>query len=136
MRQLSQERLVARLSSFFGVLALLLAALGLYGVTSYAVTRRHTELGIRMALGTAPRQVATLVLSTVVRLVGTGLVTGALVAWWATGFIEGLLFERSGRDVPTMLGAAGILSAVALLAGWLPARRAARIDPAQVLRDA
>ena len=133
---LSQERLVARLSAFFGVLALVLAALGLYGITSYSVTRRHTELGIRMALGTAPRQVAGLVLSNVAKLVALGLVSGALVSWWASRFIRGLLFELEPNDLLTMGAAAAVLAFVALLASWLPARRAARIDPAQVLRDA
>lgn len=133
---LSRERLVARLSSFFGLLALLLAALGLYGTTSYAVTRRHTELGIRMALGTAPRQIATLVLSSVARLLVIGLVAGGVVAWWASRFIESMLYELDAHDLPTRVGAAMVLAVVALLAGWLPARRAARIDPAQVLRDA
>lgn len=133
---LSRERLVARLSSFFGLLALVLAALGLYGTTSYAVTRRHTELGIRMALGTAPRQIATLVLSSVARLLAIGLAAGGVVAWWASRFIEPMLFELGAHDLPTLVGAATVLAVVALLAGWLPARRAARIDPAQVLRDA
>ncbi|HEX7123728.1 MAG TPA: FtsX-like permease family protein [Gemmatimonadaceae bacterium] len=133
---LSRERLVARLSSFFGLLALLLAALGLYGTTSYAVSRRHTELGIRMALGTAPRQIATLVLSSVARLLVIGLVAGGVVAWWASRFIESMLYELGAHDLPTLVGAATVLAVVALLAGWLPARRAARIDPARVLRDA
>ena len=132
---LAQERLVARLSAFFGVLALILAALGLYGITSYSVTRRHTELGIRMALGTAPRQVAGLVLSTVAKLVVAGLVAGAVVSWWASRFIEGMLFDLAPHDIPTMAGAAALLGIVALLSGWFPARRAASIDPARILRD-
>jgi putative ABC transport system permease protein len=133
---LSQERLVARLSACFSVLALLLAALGLYGITSYSVTRRHTELGIRLALGTAPRQVAGLVLSNVAKLVAVGLVAGLIVSWWASRFIRGMLFALEPGDVPTMVAATTVLVCVALLASWLPARRAARIDPAQILRDA
>jgi predicted permease len=132
---LSQERLVARLSGFFGVLALILAALGLYGVTSYSVTRRHTELGIRMALGTAPRQIAGLVLATVARLVVLGIVIGIVVSWWSVRFVQGLLYALEPRDVPTLVGASTLLVAVAFLAAWLPAWRASRIDPAQVLRD-
>jgi ABC-type antimicrobial peptide transport system permease subunit len=88
---LSQERLVARLSGFFGVLAIILAALGLYGVTSYSVNRRHTELGIRMALGTTPAAVVGIVLARVAILVGGGLMIGALVSWWAATFTSALL---------------------------------------------
>lgn len=133
---LSQERLVARLSGFFGGLALILAALGLYGVTSYSVNRRHTELGIRMALGTTPAAVVRLVIARVAVLVGAGLVLGAIVSLWATRFTSTLLFGLAPRDVPTMVGAALLLAGVAGLSAWLPARRAARIDPASVLRDA
>jgi putative ABC transport system permease protein len=133
---LSQERLVARLSGFFGVLALILAALGLYGVTSYSVSRRHTELGIRMALGTTPAAVVRIVIARVAVLVGCGLLLGAMVSWWATQFTSALVFGLAPRDVPTMVGAALLLAGVAGLSAWLPARRAARIDPARVLRDA
>jgi putative ABC transport system permease protein len=132
---LSQERLVARLSGFFGVLALILAALGLYGVTSYSVNRRHTELGIRMALGTTPGAVVRLVVRRVSVLVGFGLLLGILASVWATRFTSALLFGLSPRDLPTIVSAALLLSAVAAFSAWLPARRAARIDPAQVLRD-
>jgi predicted permease len=131
---LSQERLVARLSGFFGVLALILAALGLYGVTSYSVNRRHTEIGIRMALGTTPAAVVRLVVGRVSLLVGLGLLLGTIASLWATRFTSALLFGLSPRDMPTIVGAALVLSAVAAFSAWLPARRAARIDPAQVLR--
>ena len=132
---LSRERLVAKLSGFFGVLALILAALGLYGVTSYSVNRRHTELGIRMALGTAPSAVVRLVLSRVGMLVAGGLLIGTLVSWWATQFTGALLYNLAPRDVPTMVGAVLVLASVAAFAAWVPARRAARIDPASVMRD-
>ena len=132
---LARERLVARLSAFFGILALILAALGLYGVTSYSVQRRHTELGIRMALGTTPTAVVGIVLRRVGLLAAGGLVAGALVSWWATKFTSALLYDLTPRDVPTIIGAMLILATVAGFAGWLPARRAARIDPAQVLRN-
>jgi predicted permease len=131
----SQERLVARLSGFFGLLALILAALGLYGVTSYSVTQRNAELGIRMALGTPPDAIARLVLRRVAALLAIGLAAGALVSWWSVQLVQGLLFGLEARDLPTMAGAASLLTVVALLSGWLPARRAAAIDPAQVLRD-
>lgn len=132
---LTQERLVATLSGFFGALALLLAALGLYGITAYAVSRRHIELGIRMALGTTPAGVVRLVLARVALLVGGGVLIGAVTIWWASAFIESLLFGLAPRDPATIVGAIVMLAAAGALAGWLPARRAARIDPACVLRE-
>jgi predicted permease len=133
---LTQERLIATLSGFFGGLALLLAGLGLYGVTSYAVNRRRSEIGIRMALGAAPGGVVRLVLHRVALLVGAGVIAGVLVSLWAARFVDTLLFGLAPRDPMTLAAAALILSAVGALAGWIPARRASRIDPAQVLRDA
>jgi len=132
---LTQERLVATLSGFFGGLALLLAGLGLYGVTAYAVSRRRTEIGIRMALGAAPSGVIWLVLSRVTVLVGIGVVVGAGVSVWASQFVASLLYGLQPRDPVTLVGSAVTLAAVGALAGWLPARRASRIDPAEVLRD-
>ena len=132
---LSRERLVAKLSGFFGALALILAALGLYGVTSYSVNRRHTELGIRMALGTTPSAVVRLVLSRVAILVAGGLLIGTIVSWWATQFTGAMLYNLAARDVPTILGAILTLATVAAISAWLPARRASRIDPASVMRD-
>jgi predicted permease len=133
---LTQERIVATLSGLFGGLALLLAGLGLYGVTSYAVTRRRTEIGIRMALGAAPAGVVRLVLRRVALLVGGGVIIGAIASLWVATFVETLLFGLKPRDPATLVGAASVLAAVGAIAGWLPARRAARIEPAEVLRDA
>jgi predicted permease len=132
---LIQERLVAILSGFFGGLALLLAGLGLYGVTSYAVSRRRTEIGIRLALGAAPAGVVRLVLVRVAALVASGILVGALASLWAARFVETLLFGLTARDTATLVGAILVLAAVGALAGWIPAFRASRIDPAQVLRD-
>jgi predicted permease len=132
---LTQERIVAMLSGFFGGLALLLAALGLYGVTSYAVSRRRTEIGIRMALGAAPGGVIRLVLRRVAILVGLGVVVGAGVSLWAARFVQTLLYGLQPRDPLTVVAAAALLGTIGALAGWLPARRASRIDPARVLRD-
>ena len=132
---LTQERVVAMLSGFFGALALLLAGLGLYGVTSYAVSRRRTEIGIRMALGAEPARVVRLVLSRVTGLVAIGVVVGAGISLWASKFVAALLYGLEPRDPVTLVGAALVLGAVGAAAGWLPAFRASRIDPAEVLRD-
>jgi putative ABC transport system permease protein len=132
---LARERVVAMLGGFFGAMALLLAGLGLYGVTSYAVSRRRTEIGIRMALGAAPAGVVRLVLSRVTLLVGMGVAVGASVSIWAAKLVAALVYGLEPRDPLTFIGAALVLSMVGALAGWLPARRAARIDPAQVLRE-
>jgi len=132
---MTQERVVAMLSTFFGALALLLAGLGLYGVTSYAVARRRTEIGIRMALGAAPQGVVRLVLGRVTVLVAVGIAIGAGVSTWASQFVSTLLFGLQPRDPATLAGAAITLMVVGAAAGWLPAYRASRIDPAEVLRD-
>jgi predicted permease len=132
---LTQERVVAILSGFFGALALLLAALGLYGVTSYAVSRRRTELGIRMALGAAPGGVVRLVLRRVALLVGIGVLVGSGLSLWAARFVSTLLYGLQPRDPATLVAAVAVLASIGALAGWLPARRASRIDPARVLRE-
>jgi putative ABC transport system permease protein len=132
---LSQERLVAMLSGLFGALALLLAALGLYGVTSHAVARRRTEIGIRMALGAAPTSVVRLVLGRVSLLVSLGVLVGIGVSAWASKFVATLLYGLEPRDPATLVGASVTLVAVSSVASWLPAWRASRIDPAEVLRE-
>ncbi len=130
-----RERVVAMLSGFFSGLALLLAALGLHGVMSYAVTRRRTEIGIRMALGAAPGAVVRLVVSRVCLLVGLGVAIGEGISLWASRFVASLVYGVEPRDPLTLIGAMATLTAVGCFAGWLPAWRAARIDPAQVLRE-
>jgi putative ABC transport system permease protein len=132
---LVQERLVAAVSGFFGALALLLAGLGLYGVTSYAVTRQRREIGIRLALGASPPHVVRQVLARVAIMVVTGLAIGTAVSVWATRFIATLLFGLEPRDPITFGGSALTLAAVGLLAGIIPALGAASIDPAQTLRN-
>jgi predicted permease len=132
---LAQDRIVAELSGFFGGLALLLAGLGLYGVTSYAVTRRRAELGIRMALGAAPATVIRLVLARVSALVAAGVAVGTVLALAAARFVTALLYGLEPRDPATLAAAAITLAAVGVFAGWLPAYRASRIDPAEVLRE-
>lgn len=131
----TQERLVASLSAFFGGLALLLAAIGLYGVMSYAVTQRRNEIGIRMALGAEPGRVMRLVLGQVTLVTAAGLAAGILAAAGAGRFVNGLLFGLATTDA-TMLGlAAAALALAALAAAAIPARRAARVDPMTALRD-
>ena len=130
-----QERLVAILSAFFGGLAMLLAALGLYGVTSYSVHRRRAELAVRMALGASTRGVISMVLRRVGVLLLCGAAIGLALTLWATRFISTLLFKVDARDAATIGGAGLILLVVGLFAGWLPARRVARLDPTAALRQ-
>jgi predicted permease len=130
-----QERLVATLSAFFGGLALLLAALGLYGVMSYSVSRRRNEIGIRMALGAEPERVIVLVLRHVAVITMIGLVVGAAAAVGSGRFINALLFNLAATDRTMIAITAVTLAAAAAIAGYLPARRAARIDPMVALRE-
>jgi putative ABC transport system permease protein len=132
---LIQERIVAMLSGFFGGLALLLAGLGLYGVTSYAVSRRRSEIGIRMALGADPGGVVVMVLRRVAVLVGLGTIAGVAMSLWASRFVTTLLYGLEPRDPLTLAAAVVVLAAIGAAAGWLPARRASRIDPARVLHE-
>jgi len=130
-----QERLVAMLGGFFGGLALVLAAVGLYGVTAYGVNRRRAEIGVRMALGADPSGVIRLVLGRLVLLMAFGVAAGLALSWWTSRFVSTLLFGLGPRDPATFAAAAILLAAIGLLAGWIPARRASRIDPVRVLRE-
>ncbi|OFW21637.1 MAG: hypothetical protein A3G21_14665 [Acidobacteria bacterium RIFCSPLOWO2_12_FULL_66_21] len=132
---LVQERVVAILSAFFGGLALLLAGLGLYGVTAYAVGRRRAEIGVRMALGSTPGAVVRLVLARVAVLVAIGIAAGTGLSLWLSRLVASLLFGLEPREPLTFVFAAVVLGSVGALAGWLPARRASHIDPARVLRE-
>jgi len=129
-----QERLIAKLSSFFGLLAVVLAAIGLYGVMSYAVARRINEIGIRMALGAARSNVIGMILGEVAMVIAFGGVAGIGVAFAATRLLKSFLFGLTAMDPISFGGAAALLAVVGALAGYLPARRAARIDPMVALR--
>jgi ABC-type antimicrobial peptide transport system permease subunit len=131
---LTQERLVAMLSSFFGLLALLLVSVGLYGVMSYTVTRRTAEIGIRMALGARRADVLWLVLRETLVLLLAGAALGLPAALGAGRLISSMLFGLTPADSVTIVAAVAFLLAVATLAGYLPARRASRIDPMTALR--
>lgn len=133
-RMLTSERLFARLSAFFGGLALLLAGLGLYGLLSYQVVRRTGEIGLRVALGALPRRVVWLVVQESLLLVGLGLVLGLGAAAGASTYIASQLYGLTASDPATYAGVAGVLLLVALLAALLPARRAVRVDPMVALR--
>jgi len=132
---LNRERLLASLSGFFGVLALLLAAIGLYGVMSYNVARRRSEIGIRMALGADHKTILWMILREVLLLVALGMAVGFVAAAATTHLIRGMLYDISPSDPGTLAIAGTVLLAVAVLAGYLPARRAARLDPMTTLRE-
>lgn len=131
---LVRERLLATLSSFFSALALLLAMIGLYGVLSYLVTQRQTEFGIRMALGAQPRSVLRLVMVDVLAILTGGLAVGVGISLVCTRFLQEMLFGLGPRDLSTMVAAVCVLSAIAILAGGIPAWRASRVDPMVALR--
>jgi predicted permease len=131
---LSQERLLSQLTAFFGLLALLLAAIGLYGVLAYGVSQRTSEIGIRMALGAEPAQVLETVFGTAMRWVGAGIVIGLAAAVAASRSLSSLLFGLDPIDPVTLLLTTGVLVVVAAVAAYGPARRASRLDPVRALR--
>ena len=133
-QDLVEERVTALLSGFFAALALLLACIGLYGLMSYAVTRRTREIGIRVALGAQRENVLWIVLRETLTLALLGIAIGIPVALAASRLIAAMLFGITPTDLPTMLGVNLLLLAVAVLAGYLPARRASSIDPIVALR--
>ncbi len=132
---LNRERLLATLSGFFGGLALLLAAIGLYGVMSYSVAQRRNEIGIRMALGAEQARVMRMVLGEVALLIGMGLIAGIAAALASTKLIATFLYGVQPRDATTLILCATLLAGVAVLAGYLPARRASQLDPMVALRE-
>ena len=131
---LRQERLVAQLVSFFGLLALVLACVGLYGIMAHAVVRRTNEIGIRLALGAERRDIIWMVLKETLMLVVIGIAVGVPAALGAAKLISSQLFGLKPSDPVTLLTAVVLLTLVAALAGYLPARRASRVDPLVALR--
>ena len=133
-RSITNQRLVAQLSAFFGLLAVLLSCIGIYGVMSYTVMRRTNDIGIRMALGADRLHVRWQVMREVLVLVAAGTAIGIPVALIGDRLISSMLFGLRSTDVVSLFSALGLLSAVAVIAGYLPARRASLIDPMVALR--
>jgi predicted permease len=132
---LTRERLMAQLAGALGVLALILAGLGLYGVTAYAISRQRIEIAVRIAIGALPGHVITVVLARVWLVIGLGIVAGTGISLWASRFVGGLIYGLSPHEPTTLVGAAVLLYAMGTAAAWLPTRRAARMDPVAVLRE-
>jgi ABC-type antimicrobial peptide transport system permease subunit len=134
-RALLQQRFVATLGGFFGVVALLLAAVGIYGVMSQTVTRRTREIGIRMALGAEPGNVLWMMLRESLAMLGIGAAIGLPAALALTRYTESLLFGVKPQDPVTIAVAVLLLLVVTTLAGFLPAQRATRVQPMAALRQ-
>jgi ABC-type antimicrobial peptide transport system permease subunit len=131
---LTARKFPLQLLGMFAALALLLSAVGIYGVTAYAVAQRTREIGVRMAIGASAGNVVRMVLSSALRTVAVGLATGAVAALAAARLISSQLYGVSARDPVTFAAIGGLLLAVALAASGIPALRAARIDPMTALR--
>jgi predicted permease len=129
-----EQRMLAAIGGFFGVLALILAAVGLYGVVAYGTARRTAEIGVRMALGARRSQVVWMILRDSLVLVAVGLILGLPAALAAARAVESVLFDVRPADPVTFASTAAVLAAIAVAAAFLPARRAARLEPSQVLR--
>ena len=128
------DRLISMFSAVFGILATLLAAVGLYGTIAFAVARRTPELGIRMALGATRRKVMGLVMAEVLIVTATGIAVALPIALYLARYVKSQLYEVQPMDGATMLVSASALFFVALIAGFIPALRATRIDPVTALR--
>jgi ABC-type antimicrobial peptide transport system permease subunit len=131
---LREERALAALTGGFGLLALALACVGIYGIMAYSVANRRNEIGIRMALGAQPGQVRGMILRESTVLAVAGIVAGVAAALLLTRLVKSMLYGIQPWDPPTLAGGVLILMAVALAASWIPARRAARVQPMEALR--
>jgi ABC-type antimicrobial peptide transport system permease subunit len=134
-RSISPRRFFTALLGGFSLFALCLALLGIYGVISYTVTHRRQEIGVRIALGASSRQVQTRIIRETVELAIAGILLGTLAAWVAGRALSGFLFGITAADPLTYAAMVVLLSSVAVASGWLPARRASRIDPLVALRE-
>ena len=130
----TRPRLLAWLLGLFGVMGLTLGALGIFGVLAYAVTQRRQEIGVRVALGAPPASVLRLVVRQGLALAAAGVLIGSFAAWFLTKLMQGVLYDIQATDPVTFMQVAALLMSAALLASWLPARRALRIDPVTALR--
>jgi macrolide transport system ATP-binding/permease protein len=130
----TEERMIARLTALFGALALLLAVVGLYGITTFAVAGRTSEIGIRMALGANRTGVIAMVMRGALIHTGIGIAIGIAAALLSVRFVESQLYEIKGIDGGVLLTAIVTLTAAACIAGMIPARRAASTDPGRALR--
>ncbi len=133
-RSIVTERIMAALGGFFGLLALIVAGLGIFGVMAFQVSRRINEIGLRMALGASRRGIVALVMREVAVMVVAGCLLGGAVAVTLTGLTRKMLFGTTPTDPGVFATAAVVLGAAAFAAGWLPARRASRVDPMVALR--
>jgi hypothetical protein len=131
---MAQEQLMATLSIFFGVLALIIASVGLAGLVSYSVTRRYAEIGIRSALGATRKSLLALMMRDVLLMTAGGILVGSISGLAAARSIRSMLYEITPSDPITLALSVAALASVALIAGYIPARRAAKIDPMQCLR--
>jgi len=131
---LSRERLFMALTTGFGLLALVLASIGIYGQLAQGVSRRTNEIGVRLALGAARRDVLVMILREASSLAGLGAVIGVVAAALLSRYVRTMLFGIAPADPVTFGGAVAVTMVVALLAGWIPARRASRLDPMAALR--
>ena len=133
-RYLLPQRSSTTTAGIIGLLALLLAAMGLYGSIAYSVSQRTREIGVRMALGAKPVHVLRLVLAQGMKPVAIGLIGGFVFGFWASRFLTRFLFGIGPSDWPTYVGVSLLFVATALLACFIPARRAAKVDPMEALR--
>jgi ABC-type antimicrobial peptide transport system permease subunit len=133
-RNILRERLVTYLGAAFATLSLLLGCVGLYGVLSYSVARRTQEFGVRLALGASPGDLTRDVFGDALRVAVAGTAMGLVVALWVSGLLEALLFEVTTVDPAVAFASTALLMAAALAASYLPARRAARVNPIAALK--
>jgi putative ABC transport system permease protein len=133
-RLIAQRRFNMTMLALFGLLGLVIAAVGIYGVMAYLVAQRTNEIGVRMALGATRGNVVAMVLRRAGVMLSAGLALGGLIAWYASAAVRTFLFQTEPNDVGTMAAALAVLTAAGLLASAVPARRAASVDPLIALR--